>query len=115
MADFVRTMEQFFEDNLTDEDIAAWHEGELSEHAEALLEQVREMGVDAIQVWGSRTGMEPLSVNVTVDMDRHIAYVLSNYADLSEEMDIDIVNAVFEEVEAEQLCGFERGNGHRHL
>lgn len=47
--------------NLTDEDIEAWHEGNCTEHTRRLMDR---MNVDCIQVWGSNTGTEPLSVNL---------------------------------------------------
>lgn len=43
---------------LTDEDIAVWNEGEATANVDALVE---EFG-GAFQVWGSRTGGEPLTV-----------------------------------------------------
>lgn len=44
-------------DKLTDEDIAARHAGETTGH---VLEIVNQYGT--FQVWGSRTGSEPLSI-----------------------------------------------------
>ncbi len=49
----------YIENHLTDEDIAAWHSGEMTTHVELLL-ATTETG--EIQIWGSRVGTEPLSV-----------------------------------------------------
>jgi hypothetical protein len=51
----------YIEENLTDEDIEAWHNGELTAHVEQLM---REAGVDELQIYGSHTGSEPLSIIV---------------------------------------------------
>jgi hypothetical protein len=52
-------IEATIEAALTDEDIAAWHEGELTAHAEELVERF-----GTFQVWGDRQGgmHEPLRV-----------------------------------------------------
>lgn len=49
------------ENVLTDDDIEAWHGGELTGHVEYLMNQ---LGVSELQIWGSREGREPLSVFV---------------------------------------------------
>lgn len=54
---FRKCIEDKIADGLTDEDIAAWHAGELSDNASALVARY-----GAFQVWGSRTGSEPLSI-----------------------------------------------------
>jgi len=51
----------FIADNLTDEDIRQWHDGEMTDNVQALMDAV---GVDCIQVWGSHDGLEPVSVNL---------------------------------------------------
>lgn len=53
--------DEYIEANLSDEDIDAWHEGEVTDHLRQLM---TEAGVECIEIWGSRTGSEPLSVNV---------------------------------------------------
>lgn len=44
---------------LSDEDIEAWHAGDVTPHVEGLMNSLK---VKELQVWGSRTGREPLSV-----------------------------------------------------
>ena len=51
----------YIEDQITDEDIEAWHECEMTEHLEQIL---NDAGVSVIQIWGSRDGPEPLTVIV---------------------------------------------------
>lgn len=53
------TKVKWIEENLTGEDIEAWHSGNCTDHVRQLID---EMGVDCIQIWGSNTGTEPLSV-----------------------------------------------------
>jgi hypothetical protein len=51
---------EWFEENLTDEDISTFHEdSEYTPHVEALVAQA---GIEGIEIWGSRTGKEPLTV-----------------------------------------------------
>lgn len=52
---------EYIQANLTDEGIDGWHEGEVTEHTRQLM---REAGVSCIEIWGSNTGSEPLSVNI---------------------------------------------------
>ena len=49
------------ENGLTQEDVEAWHNGELTAHVEQLMS---EFDVDELQIWGSHDGNEPLSVIV---------------------------------------------------
>lgn len=48
-------------DALTDEDIEAWHNGELTDHVEKLMAH---LGVSEMHIWGSNVNTEPLSVKV---------------------------------------------------
>jgi len=52
---------QFIESNLMIQDIEAWHTGEITENVQVLMNVV---GLDCIQIWGSREGTEPLSVSL---------------------------------------------------
>jgi len=57
--DALVTAEEAIAASLSDEDIAAWHEGELTENTAVL---VKHFGT--FQVWGSHDGPEPLSVTL---------------------------------------------------
>jgi len=51
---------QFIQDNLTRQDVSAWHEDcEATPNVEDLMDAV---GVECIQIWGSHDGVEPLDV-----------------------------------------------------
>lgn len=52
---------KWIEENLTNDDINAWHNGDCTDHVRELM---TEAGVECIQIWGSNTGPEPLSVNL---------------------------------------------------
>lgn len=50
---------QWIESQLTDQDVEAWHNGNMTSHVEQLM---KEADLDCIAIWGSRKGPEPLSV-----------------------------------------------------
>jgi len=54
----------YIEDNLTREDVAAWHAGAgMTKHLEQLMSDVGlKPGEDYIALWGSFDGPEPVSV-----------------------------------------------------
>ena len=53
---------QFVEDNLSDEDIEAWHnEQRATQNVTDLLDALK---LECIQIWGSRNGPESLSINL---------------------------------------------------
>lgn len=55
--DYMAVLRDRIADKLTDDDIAAWHDGEITEHAQEIIDQF-----GTFQVWGSRTGSETLTI-----------------------------------------------------
>jgi len=52
---------EWIEKHLTDEDVAAWHDGRMTDNVEMMMRIVR---ANELQIWGSRNGSESLSVVV---------------------------------------------------
>ncbi len=50
---------------MTNSDVDAWHEGDCTDHMRSILNDVERFAPGAVvQVWGSRDGVEPLSVTI---------------------------------------------------
>ncbi|GAP11120.1 hypothetical protein BECAL_02305 [Bellilinea caldifistulae] len=58
-------LKEYLDNEITDADIEAWHNGELTQHMSELLDYVYLHIPDAeVQIWGSRVGSEPLHIIV---------------------------------------------------
>jgi hypothetical protein len=56
-------LENFIATNLSDEDIEAWHNGELTYNTEGMSQALNKYGLE-IEIWGSRIRPEPLTIKI---------------------------------------------------
>jgi hypothetical protein len=63
--DLYGALKAAIQEAMTDADVDAWHEGDITEHMRNILDDFnRLMPGAAVQVWGSRNGTEPLSITI---------------------------------------------------